>query len=512
MRLNVLDIDKFVAVNKLGEVKNPIFLSGDGRPTEEGIFSYEVFGRVGSPERGKLWGFINLHNRFLHPAVYKACKQLDRKFQFIIDQSRYVTVDRNGKLVDDDNGWTGLAGLYENWSKIKWGEADKYGDKQNRIDMLRLLDRDLAFVTKWPIIPAMYRDIDTKSVTAGRVKEIPPINDLYIKLMSLAPERDTGLSFMNGNRRYRAQEMLLEIHVNLLNLTAKKRGIIQDKLLGKYVDYAVRSVIAAPNMRKNPHLPIAEQEIPFGYVGIPLYLVINMFQPFFIKELDDLMKELKVSEVRSYIDIDKNGNKVAKNFEVTDRIRAQINDELYQKWINRFLRSQPDRISPLYIEFNNGEFIRFPFMDGGLGRPTTLTDIFFVAAKRIVANKTCVWTRYPVEDFRATHFCKIAIMTTENTITKKVGSVTYTDYPSIETLDNKDIDWIDALIMNNAYLAAAGGDYDGDTIKVIGLFTAEANKQAETRIKDVSNIVDAQVKASRKLGNEAVNTLFCLTR
>ena len=52
-------------------------------------------------------------------------------------------------------------------------------------------------------------------------------------------------------------------------------------------------------------------------------------------------------------------------------------------------------------------------------------------------------------------------MTTENTITKKVGSVTYTDYPSIETLDNKDIDWIDALIMNNAYLAAAGGDYDG---------------------------------------------------
>ena len=51
-----------------------------------------------------------------------------------------------------------------------------------------------------------------------------------------------------------------------------------------------------------------------------------------------------------------------------------------------------------------------------------------------------------------------------------------------------------------------------DTIKVIGLFTAEANKQAETRIKDVSSIVDAQVKASRKLGYEAVNTLFCLTR
>lgn len=460
MQLHIDDIDKFVKINNVPEVTNTIFLNNDGRPTEDGLFSYEIFGRQGTKDRTEFWGYINLHSRYLHPLIYKTCKQLDRKFQDIIAQSRYVSLAEDGSLIDDDeNGWTGIDGLYKHWESINWGNSNKYGTKQVRIELLEAVSKQKAFITKWLVIPALFRDVDTKQATGGMIKDIPPINELYTRLMALAPEKDTGLSFLNGSRRYKAQETILEIHQSLLALTAKKKGIIQDKLLGKYVDYSARSVLSAPSLSNKPDWAIGKQEVPFGYVGVPLYLVINIFQPFIMKELDIMMQSIKAGENMLYYAIDKNGNSVRKTFEITDKVKSYISDELYKKWIDKFMRSQPDRISPIEIEFTSGKSVTFPFMDAKLGRITTLTDLFFLAATRVIENKHVMYTRYPVEDFRATHFAKVKIITTESTVEKKFSdNVVYEEYPNIDSLDNNQINWIDAFRMNNSVLKAIGGD------------------------------------------------------
>ena len=71
------------------------------------------------------------------------------------------------------------------------------------------------------------------------------------------------------------------------------------------------------------------------------------------------------------------------------------------------------------------------------------------------------------------------------------------------------------LIPGNIYLKALGGDYDGDMLYLKGLFTKEANLEAEKLIYSKSNILNASGGGSRgitKIGKEAIMTLFELTK
>ena len=506
MQLDALDIDKFVAVNKLQQVTTLSFFESTGAPTDGGLFSTRIFGRAGSPERSTRWAYIELNGRFMHPLVYKTCTQLDRKFTEIITMSRYVRVTKTGELATAEEGepgsFTGLDALYENWEKIKWGDAKKGSQRWERVSMLRAIPRDSAFVTKWHVIPAAYRDVDINS--SSMVRDIPVVNGLYTQLMVSAPTTVSGLVFADGFRKRRAQEALLEIYQWMLDPVSGKKGLIQDRVLGKYTDYAVRGVISAPPLAKANHP--SEQEVPFGTVGVPLYLLVNMYQPFVIKRLNEIFAIYTSGQERVLV-ADNSGN--TSFIEIPDEARVQLGAELYRKWISRFMRSQTNRFDKLSVTTARGEEFPIPLYDRWLGRPTLLIDLFFIVVAEVIVDKYAVFTRYPVEDFRACHFFKPVIITTEKTKTQLIGNAEYKNYPDLK---HRSLRWVDSIRINNSYTAAAGADYDGDTIRIIGLFTQEANKEAAEKIKQATNFADGQGNFSRNLGNEAVLSLYSLTK
>ena len=66
--------------------------------------------------------------------------------------------------------------------------------------------------------------------------------------------------------------------------------------------------------------------------------------------------------------------------------------------------------------------------------------------------------------------------------------------------------------MQNTYLNAIGGDYDGDQVTCKGVFTQEANLEAEKIMKSVSNIVSVNMNPTRTTTIEAIQTCFSVTR
>ena len=66
--------------------------------------------------------------------------------------------------------------------------------------------------------------------------------------------------------------------------------------------------------------------------------------------------------------------------------------------------------------------------------------------------------------------------------------------------------------MSNVYLAAIGGDYDGDQVTVKSVFSQEANIEAEKKLLAASNILSVNGNNIRKTTNEAVQTLYMMTR
>jgi hypothetical protein len=89
-----------------------------------------------------------------------------------------------------------------------------------------------------------------------------------------------------------------------------------------------------------------------------------------------------------------------------------------------------------------------------------------------------------------------------------IGEHRYLTYPKFE----QPMRWVDSFRLNNSYTSAMGADYDGDTHRVIGLFTQEANAEAEKLIAQPTNYCDGQGQFSRKVANEAILTLYALTK
>ena len=67
LKLEPLDVNKFISVNKLKLISNPVYFDRSGMPTPDGLLSNEIFG-VTSNDRTEIFAYIELEGEsFLHP-------------------------------------------------------------------------------------------------------------------------------------------------------------------------------------------------------------------------------------------------------------------------------------------------------------------------------------------------------------------------------------------------------------------------------------------------------------
>ena len=95
-----------------------------------------------------------------------------------------------------------------------------------------------------------------------------------------------------------------------------------------------------------------------------------------------------------------------------------------------------------------------------------------------------------------------------------VDGVFYPNYPYIRQNDigsNTSNMFVDSVRMCNLFLNGIGGDYDGDTTSNAGLYSIEANEEAERVMKSKFNLIGLGGTPIREAGNEAFQALYSLT-
>ena len=124
MQLSLADLEKLVKVNPtmIGEVTNPVMLDRGHTPTYDGLLSTEIFGNT-TKERSSKFGFINLQGHYLQPIVFKNLRRIDRRIDGIISGRSKVRIEKDGTMVDDENGSCGINFIYRNWEKIKYNHT-----------------------------------------------------------------------------------------------------------------------------------------------------------------------------------------------------------------------------------------------------------------------------------------------------------------------------------------------------------------------------------------------------
>lgn len=472
MKVNIFDVDKFIEVNNLQEVSDPVLLERDNSPTSNGLFSYEIFGRPGSPTRKTTFAYVDLKGRYLHPLAYKTLKRIDRKFDDCICSVKSFRIDERGQLVEDENGESGVQFLYKNWNKLKFVTNDSR-ERTQRIRMIQGLKKEEIFMSKQLVIPPFYRDINLLGAGSGKIGH-DPINDMYAKLMRLVQTQSTtteevsGFDFLGNMTRLNIQNLILEIYDYFIGYIKGKDGIFRSSVMGKSIDYGARLVLSSAVYNCQRY---DDMKVSFEYTGVPLAQVLSIFFPFVIKYTQDWFQK-NFGNLKVYQKRDK---KTGEMTQVTlkDPI-AKYNHEKLTKYIKRFIKTPAERFAKITIDTEDGEELPISFKydvlndDGSVKetivRNMTWTDLMFQIAIEVVKDKHVYITRYPLEDYMAIYPSRVQVLSTFETQKVRTNSMSedYKFYPVIDlSLEQDRVSslFIDSLQVFNGMLKAIGGWY-----------------------------------------------------
>lgn len=526
----LLDIEDFIKKNDVKEISNPIFFNQNKLPTSDGLLSNEIFG-ITKEERANRFGYIDLHGTFLHPLVYKVWSALDKNVKSIVHGIDNFVIDSNGQFKQDPNGKTGIKFLKDNINKIKIRSTDS--TKRDRVIEFLNISKPLMFITKYPVIPAFYRDVNTEGGKVGVGDINKYYNSIIIASKALAEAQDYGLSLSNSQAG-RMQEMLLQVYnyFGAGNPDAKgsgvgmpsKFGIIRRANLSKTTDYSSRLVITSPELKVEK---LDDIEADMDYSVVPLASLSINFLPYMIFWLRGFFEN--EFSTRTTYTVHMKGGKV-KEIPIQD-YQIAFSDERIKDEINRFVHGYSNRFIPVriptvdkklnvYMHFKGRASTSPDDTEQGeiINRRLTWCDLLFMAASEVTADKHILITRYPIDSFYNQFPTKVKVQSTIETEPMTVVSAGmkkfYKKYPKIREEDiEKDTSnkFIDSLNMCNGYLDSIGGDYDGDQVSVKGIYSAEANAELDQQMNSKIHYIGLDGISVMDVGKEAKQSLYCLT-
>ena len=530
LSIEVLDVERYIKQNELQEITNPSFFNGNGVPTSDGLLSNEIFG-ITEYERKGTFAYIDLGELFMDPSCYKMLTRLDNKIDKIASGMTKFKVNSEGDLVEDPNGGTGIRWFRDVFPKIKFKSTGSRV-RDMRIKYIKHNYKEgKMFISKYIVIPAFYRDVNT----TGKHTGVGQINTFYVNLITASraiKENDNYGFSMADTTCYRIQKTLKAIYdwfCGNTNPDIKDKG---SGLRGKYgiiranmgytSDYSSRLVMSAPELKFET---IDDLMVDLDRSAIPLAAIAADFVPFMMFHIRKYFENifLNVTDMES---IDKDGNSV--HLKLVDNPMLYFTDEIIQENLKQFVYSHDTRFKPIKIplkDTSKNYYLAFKGKRWDLkkncessepitSRALTWVDVIYVSAVRATEGKRIAFTRYPIDSYFNTIYTGIEVSSTKETEPVIFDGELYKWYPKIRQEDigkpsaNK---FIDTMQISNLYLKGMGGDYDGDMGQVKGSFFNETNEELENFTNSKANFITMGCANNRVSGNEAVQSLYNLT-
>lgn len=526
MKIDIFDVKEFIDLNHLQEVTSPILFQRGDVPHPNGLVSNEIFG-VTTRSRKETYAYISLHGNFFHPHIYKAIRRMYRNIDKIVNGELYVKIDENGYLVpDEENGDTGIEFLYNNWEKINWDKpgstSNGVGMRDERSNLMKNCKKNEIFMRYQIVIPAFYRDIKSGMSSGGETSDI---NNLYAKLIRLSTliENQNMFDFQFHSTNYTIQSTIIDIYDYFKNKLEKKRGLIRKYLMGKNCDYCTRSVITAPTYHAD-----RPEDIPcnFRYTSIPISQLCSLIYPFLVHYIKNFFEREIIDNKNAKILYNPSTDQV-ESVVTLDHPETYFSDKYIKKMLDTFVKDPESRFTKIEVPVEGNKKMYLAFsgkrmdasntseLSGIVNRPMTWTDLLYIACEYITRDKHCLVTRYPLLDEFGVFISRIRVSSTERTVPMMINGHLYKWYPYVD-LNAQSVQianaFIDSLQFSNSYLPGIEGDYDGDQVTVKILFTQEANEECEAVMNRKSFFINASGSNIRKVGKEALQTFFVLTK
>lgn len=531
LRLEIMDVEKFVERNNCQPISNPRAFIRDNIPSDDGLLSNTIFG-ITKEDRAGIFAYIDLHGWFMDPSCYKTWVRMDGRIRNIVHGIGTYRIDDRGEIVEDPSGKTGIEFLRKNISKIKFksNESIKRDIKINYLEQ----NRDRLFIKKYIVIPPFYRDKNTansRAVGLGGINKL--YNDLIVASNALLATQDFSFDAsdaMNG----RVQEIILNIYDwfcgnNNVNINTDlgagisgKMGILRRSAMTKTANFSSRLVISAPELKaEKPE----NMMVTFDKSALPLAACIAEFRDFVMFHTKRFF-ENEFMGAETYPIIDKNG-KI--KYLTPEDPAITFSDEKIKHEMERYLHGYNNRFVPIEIPLEGTKetyYLQFKGRGTTPGtseknpesiyhRRLTWCDVFFIACNEAIKDKHLLITRFPIDSFSNQITTGIVISSTKETEQMYFNDTFYQYYPKIREEDigtDTSNRFVDTMKISNLYLPGLGGDYDGDQVTSKGVYTIEANEELEELMNSKQNFMDFGCNPLRESTADVIQSIYGLTK
>jgi hypothetical protein len=485
----------------------------------KGLFSTEIFGRVGTPERDRNMAFIHTKITILNPFIFKKIIQLKALYKEIITGKQYAVWNEEIKDFESSdmvNGDTGYYFFLTHLPSIEFKKTQSVSREMNIELVNKSINDGTCFVTNVPVIPAGLRDAYIEA--DGRVSE-DEINSLYRSLIASAnaiPDTGDYDTPIYNTTRVTLQNALNNVFEYLWNLYSGKSGFAQQQFFSRGVFNGTRNVLSAGDTA-TPKLGVAHCP-KMNNTTIGLFQAMKALLPVtqYLMLNGWLRNVFASGDGRAYL-VDRKTRRqvlVTVDRHLYDRFTTpQGIEKCINAYFNRKLRRKPVIIDGHYIglvyrgEVDGVKVFKFfndindlpKHLDPKDVHPISWVELFYVAGYRHWYRYPMVNTRYPVAGLGSTYPSIIYVKTTTSADQRYEldddwnilkfnddNPIKYAyEYPDL-SVEN----FIETASVHVSRLAGLTADFDGDTGSQIAIYTLEAMEELNTHFGQAASYLN----------------------
>lgn len=473
----------------------------------DGLFSIEIFGRVGEDRRDNQFSYVDIRVAVFHPIIYRALGKIKGLYHDILAGKAYAEWNAQTKDFEASNeldGDTGFLFFVKYWDQIQFKTTGSPARKA-RIDLIEKY-KDRALTDKILIMPAGLRDV---RVGSGNRLEHDEINDVYRRIIGISRTVAGGTEKISSPAlnysRYQLQMAFNEAYAIIEKMLRNKSGFVQRRWARRRIFDSSRNVIASMDTSKrqlgDPHAPRATDTI------LGLYQTIAAARPFTIYKLrngylSEIFDVYGTSTLARLVDpktlrrADVELSSIAKDrWTTTDGLQRVINS--YGDVENRhkpvviegyylgLIYKGPDQTFRIFGDINEVP----EHLDRKYVEPISLVEFIYLAGYRDWNSLKVIITRYPVTGLGSSYPSDLYVKTTSRSERRTELGTDWQplgeDYVASEFPVKGQSNFIDAQQVSPVRMPGLGADFDGDTCSALPVFSdegrAEVTRQLHSR-------------------------------
>lgn len=498
---------------------------------DEGLYSQIIFGGIGSEERNKTFGYINLHTEILHPLLYNHFCSLSAFYKGILEGKIFAKWDdkeKNFIKSDSEEGDTGYSYFVKYINKLIIPQTGSR-KREIKINVINKY-KDNPFIKNLLVLPAGLREYQEDE--SGRPME-DEINDMYRSVINLSSVfknllLDKDEMYTMDMTRLRLQVAVNKIHDYFITLNNGKSGFIQHRFTKRSIDYGTANVITSIPISID-NLENDESAVDINDTQVGLFQYAKAISPIARANINNNFLSNVFTSTSNMSLLVNTKTLKTESVEVESKVRDKwIStdglDNILSKLIDDDVKNSNVIVGSHYLAlvYDDGKTIRYvkhtdeipESMDKKKLRPITYGELVYLSVYESIDKYPALVTRYPVTGQGSIYPSNVKVKTT--TISRDVIF-----YPNIADEENNfkifnypliRKEWVNSLSPHYTKLVRLGADFDGDKCSFTVLYT-DASKELRELMNSPEFYVSPTGKPVSSLDDDVVsNVLKTITR